>query len=151
MALTLITAEYSIVLSDAAQVATYQAQYPKGFVGSPASAAIQFAAPINPRSGTQPTPPRIALFGQGNGILATNVPSATWAAGQTITGQQPLVALVGAPGGTITWTGFFVLESPTPLIPYTPLSLRRWCNGFEIPDVGEGGSGTGGNHFSRDS
>jgi len=152
MALTLIDAPYSIVLSDAGQVASYQAQYPTGVRQSPADSAIQFSAPISAGSGTQPDPPRIDVYGQGNGILSTSADSATWAANFTITGQQTLVALAGEPGGTITWVGFFILEAPV-VAGATPASLqaRRWCNGFEIPDLGEGGSGSAGNHFSRDA
>jgi hypothetical protein len=155
MALTLIDAPYSIVLSDAGQVASYQAQYPTGVRQSPADSAIQFSAPISAGSGTQPDPPRIDVYGQGNGILTTSADSATWAANFTITGQQNLVALTGEPGGTITWVGFFVLEAPV-VAGATPASLqtRRWCCGFEIPEGGDnssGGAATSGTRFSRDA
>lgn len=158
---------YYIVLTDADQVAAYQAQYPHGVLRAPYNAAInggaavEFAAPwTNWRVLPGGPPPPEAPY--------------TWSpwSSSSAAGDHPFPIDVatftrhsggfwGIGGTTVHyyWIGEFIYAGSTtappggsvganaPLLEIAPLSLRRFIDGFEVPQGGPAGrTGTGGGY-----
>lgn len=144
---------YFIYLTDAATVATLQAQYPKGVVRAPEGAAVEFGAPYQssstpfeapctrtdgntPPSGQKPYPTDVATFTRDSGGF--------W-------GWLPFVGDV-----RYVWVGYFLYAgaaqtSSTP--PVGAMGQRKFINGFAygmaIDPSGEGSFRLGGERIAR--
>lgn len=115
---------YFICLADAAQVASLQAQYPRGIVLPPLSAAATYAAPFRGAETARQAP-----------CVWT-----PWSSDGTLTGAFPFDVTpftrkssgFWAQGGSDTkfiWVGQFVFVPPAAAM--GTLSQRRWVVGFE--------------------
>ena len=129
---------YVIYLTDAAQVASLQAQYPNGIQVCPAIASTLFNAPIDTSGGAPIAPPSIEFIEKpfvppgATGIFdqTQNTGTVSWS-WTTPSGSDTEIV-------TYYWYGQFLLATATPpssANPY-PLGLRRWVNGFEVPVPG---------------
>ena len=147
MATKTIILQYQICLTDAALVAQLQGQtFPGGAVGAiieaPDTAAVTYSAPkiVKPAEIAAPCitsewfstgdhfPTNVKKFDRKSG----GVFGISWLFGDTT---------------HYYWRGLFVYSPPLSTTPGTgnpgppaPISQRRWIDGFELPNNGEGGS-----------
>lgn len=141
---------FYIILPDGGTVLTNQLTYPNGLLVSPSAASTQFAADIvyavgsgvpppnnfSPRIGVPPLP--------AASVLNINIESATFPAGFTVDEDGVQQIQTSSLGGTVEWRGFFFTEIPNSTFDRDNLQTRYWIDGFELPILGDGGSGTAG-------
>ncbi len=136
---------FFICLTDEALVATKNAQYPNGYNVAPESgAAVEFSAPWNVT--TPPAPGVNGTYSPWSQVINGNFPT------DVATFTRKSGGWFGIPllFGTTTrfyWVGRFVYNpATTPTVggaAVTPAAIaqRRWVDGFELPDGGEGVTG----------
>lgn len=142
--------DYVVWLDDASQVTLLQTTFPNGIFVAPTTAAATYSAPIYTPTigGAIPPAPRTQLPLLSVGcILATNVSSVTYAAGNTIDTSGNLrdqtifytpgnlaACLAAYPGGFLAWRGNFLAEgAQASAINPANLTARRGGTGFEVP------------------
>lgn len=127
-----------------------QLTYPQGILLSPSDAAAQYNANIvyavgsgvpppnnfSPRIGVPPLP--------AASLLSIGVTSATFSAGFTVDQDGVQQIQSSSLGGTIEWRGYFFTEIPNATADRDTIQTRYWIDGFELPILGDGGSGDAG-------
>jgi len=146
--------EYGIYLTDRVAVTALQVTYPNGIRVAPATAAVTYAAPLQEFLTPFSAPcVRSPWFWSG---VDENYPRDQDSFTRKIGGWFGLPFLFGTNTLHI-WVGLFELapEStgsidgvPTEVV---AIATRRWVDGFELPQFGEGGSGTAKQAVSKDA
>jgi len=166
-----LTIPFYIQTADPVLAASITAQFPNGVFLSPQAASAVFGLPI--RGGWGPHVDAVEPVPPYDGTQISGVPGISWGDPYGIYPASPnpptadyinidfglylnqasfsVLAYdhstnTGTPVYTVQtaiWVGDLVyLTGPPPPLP-AMVGKRRWVNGFEIPDLGEGGSGNG--------
>lgn len=143
---------YIIYLTDLVQVHSLQATYPNGIQIPPAAAAAAYGVP-GPAEGTNNLDATggIGIFPQDSVGWRPDLTGAFNTQTFTLTYPATTPTTSGFPNPypltfDCYWVGLFLGVGAKGVQPAaTPryVGARRWANGFEVPTLGEGGSGQG--------
>ena len=153
----------NVHLTDEHRVKQLQAQYPNGYIVAPQTgAAVEFSAPwtgiVPPTPGTAgtwtswvgdsegPYPLNVAMFRRG-GFLGIGESKYYWVAEFFfVPTTDPPVVDTPEPGEVVDP----LAPKPDPVV-HVAMPARRFIDGGELPQFGEGGSGSGADDISRDA